>query len=674
MSDIVQHNETPAQADPAEVVASLAPETALFTACQPSEELALGQWYWVKSVAKWNNESAGVKEGEEYEWFGCAMQIGSNYVKIKSPTGSYARVHLDDYWTNLRREENPEAVIASEVEACQARSKALIAEIHALTQRLGVAKSQAISGPATSSGESAGSALVTLSGQSDLHAYQGALTIAKEKTLPALHEELKKANEQLVVWIKASTLALEASIVPMRETIQMINDRLFSFGLYAGLAESAIQCCSGAPASREEPLHVMQRRCYMDEEALLSYEAGGMDFRGVGEFDAWISKPENRDRILPFPRTLVAMRVRRSAKERETHGDPLASFIRIEEEYADKWTFLYVRNGEQVWRIACEIDFGPMIFPDGAIHRDGEPLMVKMHANSVDRIITRAEYEQNFATYQEIVAKSKAWRLANPKEHTIRDPYMSFLGDTAEIPGFGSFRPYDWKPFDRSNVHYDEVMAVLSAKVKEYNRVAVIIQGLFDRSEILHPHPPVQTWRPESFSRSVRLVYDSSRALYDDEKPDFEAFRAKLNASMGPGSIVVGQERFWMAREADRENARRDRTYRVGASSHRYKFYKPDGNPGPGRIATIEEWKPRSRVAVFTWEREARSWGRSPILQTLAVPATEMFNISAYKQGDFKQFFVDPRTREEYLKWAPLLLTAEDFLASKLQAPERSVS
>ena len=79
-------------------------------------------------------------------------------------------------------------------------------------------------------------------------------------------------------------------------------------------------------------------------------------------------------------------------------------------------------------------------------------------------------------------------------------------------------------------------------------------------------------------------------------------------------------------------------------------------------------------VAVFTWEREARSWGRSPILQTLAVPATEMFNISAYKQGDFKQFFVDPRTREEYLKWAPLLLTAEDFLASKLQAPERSVS
>ncbi|MBA9859187.1 hypothetical protein [Ralstonia insidiosa] len=674
MNEIVQTSETAAQAQPTEAAASQAPESAEITACQSAGELALGQWYWVKTVAKWDNEQTGVKDGDEYEWFGCAVQIGSNYVKIKSPTGSYIRVHLDDYWSMLRREENPEAVIANQVEACQARSKALIAEIHALTQRLGVAKSRAISGPASSSGESTGSALVTLSGQSDLHAYQNALTLAKEKTLPALHEELKKANEQLVVWIKASSLALEASIVPMHETIQMINDRLFSFGLYAGLAESAVQCCGGAPAAHDEPLHVMQRRCYMDEEALLSYEAGGMDFNGIGAFDAWLSKPENRDRILPFPRTLVAMRVRRTTKERETHGDLLASFIKIEEEHADKWTFLYVRNGEQVWRIACEIDFGPMIFPDGAIYRDGEPLMVKMHANSVDRIITRAEYDQNLVTYQEIEAKSKAWRRENPKEHQIRDPYMSSMGGTVEIRGFGSFRPYDWKPFDRSNVHYDEVMEVLNAKVKEYNRVAVIIQGLFDRSEILHPHPPVQTWRPESFSRSVRLVFDSSRALYDGEKPDFEAFRAKLNASMGPGSVVVGQERYWMAREADRENARRDRTYRSGASSYRYEFYKPDGNPGPGRIAMIEEWKPRARVAVFSWEREARRWGRPPILQTLTVPAAEMFNISAYKAGDFKQFFTDPRTRAEYLKWAPLLLTAEDFLAGKLKITERNVN
>jgi hypothetical protein len=641
------------------------PENAHITVDSSAGELALGQWYWVKAVAQWDGD--GRKKGDEYEWFGCAMQIGSNYVEIRSPGNSYSRVHLDDYWTVLRREESPEAVIAGKVEHWQHRAKELTAEIQALTQRLGVAKSRAIAGPASVSNESTNSVmLVALSGQSDPDAYKTALMVAKETTIPALYEDLKKANEQLSVWIKASMLSLEASIVPMRDTMKTIDDRLFSFGLYAGLAESAVQCCNGSTAGHDEPLHVMQRRLYMDEEALLSYEAGGMDFRGIGEFDAWLCRPENRDRILPFPRTLVAMRVRRTAKERETHGDLLATFVKIREEQADKWTFLYVRNGEQVWRIACEIDFGPMIFPDGAIYREGEPMMVKMFAGSVDKLITRAEYEQHFALYKEQKTKSDEWREANPGASWIDNPFTGSSGDVY-IPGVGTFHPRDWMPFDRSNVHFDDVMAKIEAKVKEYNRVAVIIQGLFDRSDILHPHPVVQTWRPDSFARSVKLVSDASLALHNGEKPDFEAYRARLNESLGLGSVVVGQERYWMVREAEKENARRDKDWRTGATTYRYQVYRPDGNPGPGRVATIDDWKPRAKTATFNWEREPRKWRGDPVRCTLSVPACEMLNISAYQPGDFKQFFADPRTRAEYLQWAWLLLTAEDYLAGKIE-------
>jgi hypothetical protein len=43
-----------------------------------------------------------------------------------------------------------------------------------------------------------------------------------------------------------------------------------------------------------------------------------------------------------------------------------------------------------------------------------------------------------------------------------------------------------------------------------------------------------------------------------------------------------------------------------------------------------------------------------------------MFNISGYKLGDFKHFFNDPRTRRDYLKWAHLLLTAEEYHAGSL--------
>lgn len=672
MTKEVRPNEKPTPEPSTKTNSTLAPEGAHLEVSSAEGELVLGQWYWVKDVASWDDKETGRKRGDEYEWFGCAMHIGSNYVEIKSPHGGSSRVHLDNYWDVLRREENPEAVIAQQVEHWQSRAKQLVADIQALTHRLGVASSRAIAGPRHPAGTSTGTELMTLSGQMDLRAYQTALTTAKEETLPALHKSLKQANEQLATWIRSSMLSLEASIVPMRDTVKTIDDRLFSFGLYAGLAERAVRCCEGATAGHDEPLHVMQRRLYMDEEALISYEAGGMDFRSIGEFDAWLSRPENRDRVLPFPRTLVAMRVRRSSKERETHGDLLSAFIKIREEQADKWTFLYVRNGEQVWRIACEVDFGPLTFPDGAVYRDGEPLMVHMFGHSVDKLITRAEFEQHLVVYRELKARSKAWRRDNPDTNTIHDPHMSSLSGSVHIPGFGSFQPDEWKPFDRNNVHFDDVMETIQAKIKEYNRVAVIIQGLFDRSEILHPHPPVQTWRPDSFARSVKLVYDSSFALHDGEKPDFEAYRSKLNASLRAGSVVVGQERYWMAKEAEKENARRDRDYRTGAPTHRYQFYRPFGNPGPGRVAVVEDWKPRARAVVFSWERESRRFGQADIRQTLSVPATALLNISAYKQGDFKQFFSDPRTRAEYLQWAPLLLTAEDYLAGKLQADGQS--
>lgn len=52
----------------------------------------------------------------------------------------------------------------------------------------------------------------------------------------------------------------------------------------------------------------------------------------------------------------------------------------------------------------------------------------------------------------------------------------------------------------------------------------------------------------------------------------------------------------------------------------------------------------------------------------ISVPLEKLFNVSAYQQGDFKRFFADPRTREKYLEWAPLLLSAEDYVNGKLDA------
>jgi hypothetical protein len=185
---------------------------------------------------------------------------------------------------------------------------------------------------------------------------------------------------------------------------------------------------------------------------------------------------------------------------------------------------------------------------------------------------------------------------------------------------------------------------------------------------VLHPHDPVRVWDPASFARSIEVVYDSTTLTHGD-KPDFEAYRSRLNSEITIDSIVTGQEDVWLRREAAKENERRRKDWR-NRDSYRYDLtvFEPYGNPGPGVIGPMAEWKPRSRKAVFRWERRreryshTERWNDIPV--SLEVPADSLFNVSAYKPGDFKQFFEDPRTRQEYIKWAPILLRAEDYHAN----------
>lgn len=177
-------------------------------------------------------------------------------------------------------------------------------------------------------------------------------------------------------------------------------------------------------------------------------------------------------------------------------------------------------------------------------------------------------------------------------------------------------------------------------------------------------------WDPASFASSIELIYDATTLTYGD-KPDFEAYRKQLNASLNESSIVTGQEEVWLRVEANKENAKRRRDWR---SKDRYSDltrYRPYGNPGPGRVGPMAEWKAKARKAVFKWTRERQGWtyhGDRNIPVSLIVPADKLFNVSAYTPGDYRQFFEDPRTRQEYFRWAPLLLTAEDYLAGKLKS------
>jgi len=642
------------------------------------DDLKLGQWYWVNDEASWGGETDDdgkkLKEGQKYRWLGCVMEIGSNYVKLKSPPGergsSSVRVHFDEFDKELTPAPEADQYIADRQGRARLQVRSLLEEVRALTAKLGVVPTRQIADDSdddddTASGEGQ-NALVVVSSQPDTKAYKNALVKAAEKTLPALFAQIKEANQQLAKWMLAPTMPLEASIGPMEQSIGAVKERIYTIELYAGLTEEAVKCCDGEPAAIAEKLHVMQRRLYMDEECLANYEAGGMEFKDIEKFDAWLSRPENRDRLLPFPRTLVAFRVRRHTKDRESDGNIRTMFVNFSLEDADKTTFLYVRNGEQLWRVDCDFVFDEMIIPNKDQFDPGEPMMVKVSFGRIDEMMPKKRWESLVAEEAEQYRKYKEWEKANPGDNNwIENPFHKSIGFRHEYK-------HEWKPFDQTNVYFDDVLREIEAEIKKYNRIAVIVQGLFDRSEVLHPHVPVRMWEPDSFARSVELVYDAVTLTHGD-KPDFEAFREKLNAQITPDSILVGQEDYWLRREAERENKRIRNDYRHRGTHPNYKRYRPDDSPGPGYVGKATEWKARSRKAVFRWTRESRDWRRpryerpDAVKQSVEVPANELLNVSAYKPGDFKQFFSDPRTRREYLKWAPLLLAAEDYHAGKVR-------
>src|SRR6185312_9558655 len=305
-------------------------ETAIVTRDGPkvetSTQLVLpGQWYWVTSERDVYDEALGAHREETYEWLGCVMSLGSNFVELEEPGNGHSctseRIHCDVFYDRCRFEPDHERIITETVQYWQSKAAQHLKEIAVITARLGVSSQPTIVHGTQSHTENASNrSLVLLTQAPDIKGYQQDLVQAKEVQLPELFKEVAEANKEVMRWMTASTLPLQAQVGGMKEVLRDINDRIFNVSLYAGLTEQVVRCCDGKSADFADKLHVMQRRLYMDEECLLNYSHGGMEFGDIEAFDAWISTPVNRDRILPYSRTIVAMQVRREEKERESDG------------------------------------------------------------------------------------------------------------------------------------------------------------------------------------------------------------------------------------------------------------------------------------------------------------------------------------------------------------------
>ncbi len=134
--------------------------------------------------------------------------------------------------------------------------------------------------------------------------------------------------------------------------------------------------------------------------------------------------------------------------------------------------------------------------------------------------------------------------------------------------------------------------------------------------------------------------------------------------------MVTGQYVPWLEHERNKEYERRRSNWRLSYDEKKVSHYWTPPYDGPDLVHVAD--KVGHAGVRFRWSRERlrpRRWnsrGNDDDLGiTFTAPLDKVLNVSAYKPGDFKQFYADPRTRAEYLQWAPLLLAAEDWHSKK---------
>jgi len=604
--------------------------------------VTVGDWYWVRS-----EDEGGEEEGRE--WLGCVVHVGTNYVKIEGPVDGRCthgvRVLLAELEKWCRRESDAAGVIAAKVVELREVVAGAVRKIGAVSARLRLGEASA----------DVDTKELSVYDGSSMGEYKKELVAAQKEVLPALRKEIQEACAEMAAWMQAESMPIVAQERHVKRALASVESRISGVEIYAGLVEHAEQVKGGDPAGVDEPVYLFQRRLYMDEECLANYQAGGMTFRELGQFEEWLLRPDNLGRIMPRPRCAVAFRVRR--EEREDEDSCIGDFVRMmfDGENAKNFqTYLYLRNGDRVSRIRTDVDFGEKLFPDAetSIFRRGK-LYAVMFVSSIQRLATEDEYLDLRRREEERRREAEA----TPEEE--RFGRFGFMTDESDR----------WVPWDEGSVYYDDVTEYVRKAMSDHNRLVLLLQGLLDRSDVLSPHPPCSLWQPEDFVRTVRLVFDDDRALVSGDRPDFEAYRAEVNRKMRAGCLCVGQGDYWGRREAVRENERLVRRYGHEKSYYmQIKRMKPDeDDPGPGVVARAVEYRP-GRGCTFEWERRRRSehsWRDSGkrVKERMVVPVSELLCVDGYRPGDYHRFYDDPRTRADYVKWAPLLLRAEEWYA-----------
>ena len=194
-------------------------------------------------------------------------------------------------------------------------------------------------------------------------------------------KEIQSHVGDLTYIAKYITLPASVNMNQIAEGKSIIDEKVHELAIYGGLYEQENIVSEGYSARDDEPIHIYQNLKFMDVECIDAYVTGGINCNSISRFDEWLAEPKNRDRVLPQPKSIVAIKNRKYPKRSGWSNDP-------------NDTYLYIRNGDNIKRLKTAIDIkNTLLATDNAMGAESYVKVDRYKKNNFT-FMTEGEYQQ----------------------------------------------------------------------------------------------------------------------------------------------------------------------------------------------------------------------------------------------------------------------------------------
>jgi len=442
-------------------------------------------------------------------------------------------------------------------------------------------------------------------------------------------QKLSKATAALEARVQADLEAANAILKPLMEQVERLEEGIWTVNLYLGRDEKMVRLIDGAPAATSEPIAVRQMVLAMDEECRIAAEKGGIDAQGIESFDEWLlADPANIQQVIPEQRAVVVLV---PSRQKRDYGSVGVNIMMDEENAKSYWL---IRNGENLVRMTTDLEVGQHVIPA---------------QDEFTKFFRQKEYNSTTHKYEwiDLEPGSKAWLNAE-------------------------------KEADKHKRHY--------------MRVALVLQGLIDRTAVFHPLPTeaVSFLQPDSYDEGyVRIITDAELALGTGLTP-YKKWLHGLNRELRPGMRIIGafHGSLFRSQRYARRDEYDDESHRVTPKNasepesnmiHYIDGFSPDG----GFTFKFKRSDMKSETH-FEEDPNKPGWGWKRYRD---VEFKARATCTVFAHDDFiipidlitveeLQAYLDARTeREHYVSLIPLMKTAMDVKRAEFaeEAPVRQL-